>query len=466
MRTFLPLLLALGLTACSDVALEAGTYTGDIGATPGGAQDIGYARDVIANGGVPQEVDIPIEGLLSEHDLPAEGPPCEDLLCIRPALGTAPSLSTGERAHWVHLAFSSGMPEFERPPTDLVVLIDTSSSMSIDQDEVNQAVSSLVDQMRPEDKLGIVAFASQADVLHPLAEVTDPSSLSDAVLRLNAGGNWNLNAAMDEAAAMHSAAGNNPDRMRRVVLITCGYPSASGTFAAQVNEWASERIGFSTIGILLGWDDAIANLMGQTPGGAMHYTSNLEQTAALFDEELDTMITPLAYNLDLDLELAPAFQIDKVYGLPGESISEGSAEMDVATIFASKRKGAIVARIAPRTGPEGGGGTGVGFLTGSYEPESSHGYSASATDEELVAGATLQDETVHFAGGGVRKAVALVNQGERMREAVSLYHQGDVDLAVTILDELLDYLRDETTHSPALEAEADLISQLRANMTS
>ena len=49
-----------------------------------------------------------------------------------------------------------------------------------------------------------------------------------------------------------------------------------------------------------------------------------------------------------------------------------------------------------------------------------------------------------------RSAVVLVNQAERMRDAVSAYHASDVSSAVEVLSELHTYLDDEASHFAAV----------------
>ena len=78
-------LFVLGASACG------GSYgaPGDmLGATPGGAQDIGKAREIIHGGSVPTVEDFTPEGLYSEHDLViANAPPCAKTLCVNTAVG-------------------------------------------------------------------------------------------------------------------------------------------------------------------------------------------------------------------------------------------------------------------------------------------------------------------------------------------------------------------------------------------
>ncbi|MCA9541397.1 MAG: hypothetical protein KC620_21005, partial [Myxococcales bacterium] len=70
----------------ADVAVEASLAAPEgamMGATPGGAQDIGYARDRIAAGEIPHPNTFTPEGLFSEHDLPLpQTRKCAQMLCL------------------------------------------------------------------------------------------------------------------------------------------------------------------------------------------------------------------------------------------------------------------------------------------------------------------------------------------------------------------------------------------------
>ena len=59
--------------------------TGDFGATQGGVQDMGLARELIASGRVPPAEAFVVEGMFSEHDLGLTGEACARTLCLRGA---------------------------------------------------------------------------------------------------------------------------------------------------------------------------------------------------------------------------------------------------------------------------------------------------------------------------------------------------------------------------------------------
>lgn len=439
---------------------------GDLGADTGGVQDIGYARQVIDGGGVPQEQDIPIEGLLSEHDLPTEGEPCEDLFCLRPNVGVGPSLATDEQAVWVKMGMSSGLAQpFVRPPLDLVVLIDKSDSMSIDIVQVDAAVATLVGKMTDRDRLAILAFDDDITEVHAFGAVENAAALQDAVRGIAAGGGWGIDAAVERAYGILAEAGDDPTRMSRVALFTCGYPGVNlegrDPFSQQVLRGAERHIAMSVFGVLLGWDANVADLMGRARGGAFHYMEDLSAVERVFDEEFDYLMTPLAYDLRISLDLADGVQLDHVYGVPADPTGEPRYEVDVATVFVSTRHGAATfLRIRP---PEGEGP--LGSMSFTYDPETAHGLPApvAATTELTVPGTDGGDQ---WQGTGVRKGVFLINQAERMGDACAAFHSGDAPESRRILDELLVYLRAEQAALEAddLDAEIALVERLRANV--
>lgn len=448
-------------------AAPGGTY----GVTPGGAQNIGYARDLIAQGVVPQPADIPIEGLLSEHDIAPLGPACDSLLCARPALAYAPDLATGEMAYWVHLGMTSGLPRdtFERPPIDVVVAIDKSSSMSIDMTETNEAVARLIDNLRDDDRLAVLAFDSDIHMIHELGPIADREALASQVRAIRAGGSWDLERGVGAAYDILQPDAGARDRMRRVMVFSCGYPAVaadgSDPFSQLVHAGADSGIGMSFFGVLLGYSEPLADLMARERGGAFYYLESLDRVVQVFDADFDTMITPVAYDMDFAFRTSADFEIAALFGVPGDHVGAPSYEIDVSTAFLSNRRGAMVARLE-RLVPDDAPIDEVGSVSLAYAPEPALGWSTAETQEEAIRVPGDTTEPPHFAGAGARKAVALVNLGQELRGACQAYHEGDAEAARARLALLTDYLADEAAamNDAPLLAEVDLVEQLIANM--
>lgn len=418
---------------------NAGVAPDGIGVTPGGVQDIEYAREQVASGTLPPAESITVEGLLSQHDLPAGGTACEDLLCLRPALGATRSADTNELTYWVYLGMKSGLTDFQRPPLDLTIVMDRSSSMSGDMRETEQAVVNMLEQLRPDDSVSIIAFNDRRRVVFEHGPLTDLASVSRDVLSIEARGSWEIEPALEQALAVQRAAGNSPERLRRIVVLSCGYPdaAASSPFAQLVADAAGERIGFTFLGILLGYDATLGELLGQTPGGSYHYVQNLESTREFFGADFDTMMSPLAYDLSMRLDLGAGFTIDRAFGIPGDSVGAPSASLEVATAFTSRRGGGIVVRLRR----SGAFDQELGQVGLSYTPESAFGWTAIHSENKPLRLPVEAATDVFWGTDTVQKAVALVEAAEGMRDALGLRESGARDEALARMTQVLDELR-------------------------
>jgi Ca-activated chloride channel family protein len=479
MRT--SLLVAVLLAACGDPLSHAlgegpgggggpgdelGSPTG--GVDTGGAQDISAAREVIEQGGVPSAELITVEGLLSEHDVPTSGAPCNSPLCVRPATGIAPSLETGALERWVHIGMTTGidLATWQRPPLDLVIAIDKSSSMAGDLAQTTEAAARLIGQLRSDDRVEVFAFDDAIHVVHPLGAVGNTAALQTAVRGLVAGGNWNIDLAIDTAYGDLATA--TPGRVRRVVIESCGYPyiapDVSDPVSTTIKSHGAEGIGITFVGILLGYSGDLAKLLGQSNGGNYYYTSSLESVTSFFDVDADYLLTPIAYDLALGLNLSSNWKLDRMYGIPGNADGTPADGYNIATAFFSHRRGSVVARLS-YTG-NGSPPPAAASVSLSYRPEAALGWT-SAEDQTIDAmtGSPEPDGT-YYGTAGVRKAVMLVNMAVRMIDACTQWSAGDHAAARAGVAELEQYLVDEQVAlgDPAMDAEIALVHKLVANM--
>jgi Ca-activated chloride channel homolog len=480
MRT--SLLVAVLIAACGDPLSQSlgeggggppgggpgGGVDGTGGVDTGGAQDISAAREIIEQGGVPTGDIITVEGLLSEHDVPTSGAPCNSPLCVRPATGIAPSLETGALERWVHIGMTTGidLATWQRPPLDLVIAIDKSSSMAGDLAETAEAAARLIGQLRADDRVEVFAFDSAIHMLHPLGAVADTAALQASVRALTAGGMWDINLALGTAYGHLASATSG--RVRRVVIESCGYPYIAPDFSdpvsTMIHDAGAAGIGITFVGILLGYSGDLAALLGKSNGGNYYYTSSLPAVTSFFDADADYLLTPVAYDLALSLNLSSSWKLDRMYGIPGNADGTPADGYDIATAFFSHRRGSVVARLS-YTG-SGSPPPAAASVSLSYRPESALGWTT-AEDQTIDAmTGSPEPNGTYYGTAGVRKAVMLVNMAVRMIAACTQWHDGDHAGATAAIAELEQYLIDEQVSlgDPAMDAEIALIQKLRANM--
>ena len=188
---------------------------------------------------------------------------------------------------------------------------------------------------------------------------------------------------------------------------------------------------------------------------------DLSAVETVFDEDFDLLVTPLAYDLHIALALADGVEHEHVYGVPADPGGAPRYEVDVATVFTSRRHGAATFLRLAR-----GSNGAVGSMSFTYEPETAHGLPAPAAADTAL--------TIPSGDGGaaetplgVRKGIFLINQAEQMRAACDAYHAGDGSGAGTILDELLTYMRAEQAAMATddLDAEIALVERLAENVS-
>src|SRR4051812_23400753 len=80
-----------------------------------------------------------------------------------------------------------------RPPAAVEIVLDRSGSMNGDRLETaKHALISLIDRLRPDDRLGVIAFDDDIAVVVPAGELADKNAARHAVAQVGPGGMTNL----------------------------------------------------------------------------------------------------------------------------------------------------------------------------------------------------------------------------------------------------------------------------------
>jgi len=112
-------------------------------------------------------------------------------------------------------------------PVDLILLIDTSSSMSDKVDVVHEAASGFLTTLRPGDRGAVVTFADGVSVIQPLTD--DRARLDEAVRKTGARGQTALYNAVYISLKQfgHAAHGATDVRRQAIVVLSDGEDTVS-----------------------------------------------------------------------------------------------------------------------------------------------------------------------------------------------------------------------------------------------
>lgn len=447
---------------------------GALGATVGGAQDIGYARTLIQSGRVPQFIDFSPEGLYSEHDIPTPASACNEKLCLSLGYGYAPTADDRSNALFVHLGLNSNIraEEFHRPNLQLAVVIDKSGSMGgKSMEAVKTALRSLVRHLTPEDELLLVQFNTRASVLLEPMHVVDTGAIMAAIDRLTADGGTDIDAGLNLGFEMLAARSQRPGVARRLMLFTDALPNAgrvdSMSFRALTERYAGQDIGLTTFGVGVQFGQELVYHISQLRGGNFFYLESAEKIARVFDNEFEYLVTPLVYDLRVRITTPTGLKLKAVYGLPSWKPGDRDADLHIPTVFLSSNRGAIVLRyerdgegpLVLRTGDE--------LVAGRLEFTDTDGRSyTERTTLRHENGKKLTPGTQFYTHDGMRMAVALTNIYFGLRDGCLLLAEGKRTDALDAISRAksVAMLENISLRDEGLEAEIRLLEHLAQNI--
>ena len=446
---------------------------GSLGATPGGAQDIQFLRDRVAAGEIPHPNVFTPEGLFSEHDLPVPSTDkCQKLLCIAGEGVEAGLIVQPEVRYLAQVGFTTGLAPktFRRDPINLIAVIDQSGSMSgMPLETVKASLRHLIDQLRPEDQLAVVLYGSEAHVHFaptPLGPAGERKALYAQVDRIQSEGSTYMEAGMKLGFRLARESAPRFEGITRVMLFTDERPNVGATdeesFMGLARAASEDGIGMTTVGVGVQFGAELATAVSSVRGGNLFFFPKIDKMKQVFRDEFDTLVTELAYDMEIELRPAAGLKIAGVYGIPGRMLkwTEGGAlRVQIATIFLSKRRGAIFLSLAgdgTETLPARDVALGDALASVKLAYQTRDG-------ERHAAGFDLAHRGQGDAGSGLTRGALLVDQVTALKEATRLHHSdNDQEQAYQIVHALAARLR----HAPdaALDGERKLVDGIERTL--
>ena len=229
------------------------------------------------------------------------------------------------------------------------------------------------------------------------------------------------------------------------------------SFMGMAEAASRDGIGMTTIGVGVQFGAELAQKVSSVRGGNLLFFSDIGKMREKFAEELDYLVTELAYDLDLTVRPAPGLRIAGIYGIPGDLVEwtdEGGIHLHISTIFLSKSEGAIYLSLAS-TG-ERRSGSALGDIALSYD----------ARDGGLTQGSALIEPAklpIRSGDEGLSRGLLLVDELTVLKKATALHHESnDQEAAWQLLSALSQ--RMAASRDPQLQIEVDLVTKLEQTL--
>jgi Ca-activated chloride channel family protein len=358
MRFFTALLATVTLaTACNSGAAgvagggddgggdDGGDGGGGNGVGLGGAQDIGAFRAILDAGGIPGEDTLDANGFFSEHY--SELPPadCGDPLCLVGMIAVGVDWVRGSEQEVLQVSLSTPIDpsELQRKPLNLVVVVDTSGSMA-EENRIGfarEGLHTLIDELEEGDRMALVTYSDEVTVRASLSEPSDAAALHAMTDELEARGGTNLHDGLERGFQL-GLESFDPERQNRLILVSDGLATVGvtddATIQAMSDRYLSDGIGLTTIGVGLDFNVALMRGLSERGAGNFYFLEDATAIAEVFREELDYFVTPLAFDVELEVAAESHWRIGDVVGTHYWSGTDTAGGVTLPAVFVASRE--------------------------------------------------------------------------------------------------------------------------------
>ena len=264
------------------------------------------------NGGTSPPTDaVRTEELINYFDYGYEKP-ADSQAPFKPFVAVVPSPWSADR-QIVQIGLQGyDIPRAQQQPLNLVFLIDTSGSMS-SEDKLplaKKALNLLIDQLRPQDRVAMVAYAGSAGAVLGSTTGDQKLKIRCALGALESGGST---AGGEGLALAYALARQNfdPKAVNRVILMTDGDFNVGVADPAKLKDFIIEKrktgIYLSAYGFSGGnYNDTLMQALAQNGNGTAGYIDTLSEARKSFRDDFSGSLFPIADDVKIQVEFNPA----------------------------------------------------------------------------------------------------------------------------------------------------------------
>ena len=238
-------------------------------------------------------------------------PPANEAFAIH--LEGAPSkFGEGRRLQLLRIGIQGRViPDIDRKDAILTFVIDVSGSMNMGNrlELVKRALTLLLEQLRPSDKVGIVVYGTDARVVLPHTGIANRKHILSAIRGLATEGSTNAEAGlrMGYELALHNS---KPDCINRVILCSDGVANVGKTgpdaILKEIRTYVKEGVTLTTVGFGMGnYNDILMEQLANKGNGSYVYVDTLGEAKRVFVEDLTGTLQIIAKDAKVQVEFNP-----------------------------------------------------------------------------------------------------------------------------------------------------------------
>ena len=267
-------------------------------------------RRYLRDGHLPPSEAVRVEEFVNAFDYNYT-PPANEAFAVH--LEGAPSkFGEGKRLQLLRIGIQGRViPDTDRKDAILTFVIDVSGSMTRENrlGLVKKALTLLLEQLRPNDKVGIVVYGSNARVVLPHTGIVNREHILTAIRALAPEGATNAEAGLRMGYKL-ALQNSKPDCINRVILCSDGVANVGQTGSAailkEIRTYVKEGITLTTVGFGMGnYNDILMEQLANKGNGSYAYVDTLKEAKRVFVENLTGTLQVIAKDAKIQVEFNP-----------------------------------------------------------------------------------------------------------------------------------------------------------------
>lgn len=198
----------------------------------------------------------------------------------------------------------AGMAQVQMP-LNLSLVLDKSGSMQGNKIEnLRQAAKLVVDRLRPQDTISIVAFSDRKYLIAGSQPVADKEELKKKIDRIRDGGGTAISGGMGQGLAELDKA-LSTDRVSRMLLLTDGQTFGDEKQCLKLGEQAGAKgILVNALGLGDDWNEDLLDDIAEGSGGVADFIDSPDKIVDFFEQAVKSMQDTVVQNAQVVLRLA------------------------------------------------------------------------------------------------------------------------------------------------------------------
>jgi len=233
-----------------------------------------------------------------------------------------------------------------RPPVNLVIVLDRSSSMSGDKIiQAKEAAIEALNRLAADDIFSLVTFDSNIETIIPATRVGNSKALESKIRRIEPRGMTALFGGVTQGASELRKNIEDSRYIHRIILLSDGQANQGPRTAEELGRLGAalvkEGISVTTVGLGLGYDEDLMTRLALRSDGNTYFVEGSSDLPRIFTAELGDVLNIVARRVVMKIDFPSDIRPIRFIGRDGH-IEGQYAEITLNQIYGGQEKYALI----------------------------------------------------------------------------------------------------------------------------